>query len=42
MPEKYDPTLNGYRRIANNTIELSSTEITEEEINAALEDLYNG
>lgn len=42
MPEEYNPTLSGYENVVNTAIDLSSTDITEEEINDALESLYNG
>ena len=42
MPEDYNPELSGYEDVADTAIDLSSIDLTEEEINSALEDLYDG
>ncbi|WP_275039752.1 hypothetical protein [Halorubrum tebenquichense] len=42
MPEEYDPTMNAYEEAAELTIDLSPVDITEDEIDSALQALHDG
>ncbi|MDL0124867.1 hypothetical protein PNQ92_05515 [Halobacterium salinarum] len=42
MPEDYEPTIDAYEGVVETTIDLAPVDLTEEEINSALEELYNG
>ena len=42
MPEEYNPTLSAYEAVIGSTINLGPVDVTEEEINSALDELHNG
>ena len=42
MPEEYEPALSAYESAAGIAVDLTPVDLTEEEINSALDDLFNG
>jgi hypothetical protein len=42
MPEEYNPTVSAYETALGFTIDLGPVDVTEQEMNSALEELHSG